>query len=547
MKSRALIGVTVGAFISLPWLAILYAGQAIAGLPLLPFEFFELLSRLLPSGIITLGIEWMIQLISTLQLGQTSTVGKTIEFIFAYLMSLILLSIIGGLYAVTVQRIKTTWWVRGILAGISLTLAAVLLANWGGWAGFSPVLSSTWLMLTSLLWGLALAWGVDNYINALSEGENSARRRVMGQITIGSLALTLLAIGLGRRFTVQAKPSGAAQGLLTPEPTTPLPTTPPTRTGFVPVPGTRSEISPIEDFYRVDINLLPPGDEEFLDSSDPFVQRLLAQGGETDLPSSTYVLVVEGLVRNPLLLSLEDLQNYPKFEQFATLTCISNPVGGDLIDTTLFEGARLKDILADAGLEPGVVEIRFTCVDGYSESLPIESALDDETLLCYAMGNESLLQDHGSPLRLYTPNRYGMKNPKWIIKIEAIDSEYDGFWEQRGWSKDAWIQTTSVIDTSITDKGKLTSVGGIAFAGARGIQSVELSVDEDSWQTTELDRPVSPLTWVIWRADLELDPGKHILTVRAIDGEGEIQIEGKSPTHPSGATGYHNKSITIQR
>ena len=103
-----------------------------------------------------------------------------------------------------------------------------------------------------------------------------------------------------------------------------------------------------------------------------------------------------------------------------------------------------------------------------------------------------------------------------------------------------------MIDTSITDEENLTSVGGIAFAGARGIQSVELSVDEGPWQTTELDRPVSPLTWVIWRVDLELDPGKHILTVRAIDGEGEIQIEGKSPTHPSGATGYHNKSITIQ-
>lgn len=546
MKSQAIIGITVGAIISLPWLAIMYAGQAIAGLPLLPFDLFELLSRILPGGIITLGIELLIQFVTTLQLGPTSAIGKSIEFIFAYILALILLSGTGGLYAVSLRRLKTAWWVRGSLVGMLLTLAAVLLANWGGWGSVSPVFSAAWLMMTSLLWGLGLAWGIDRYINALSEEESTDRRRVIGQLTIGSLALSLMAVGLGRRFSGQPKPAEVAQGLFTPEPTTPLPTTPPTSTGFVPVPGTRPEITPIEDFYRVDINLLPPGDEEFLDSSDPLVQRLLAQGGETDLPAATYVLAIDGMVRNPLLLSLEDLKAYPKSEKFATLTCISNPVGGDLIDTTLFEGARLKDVLEEAGLEPGVLDIKFTCVDGYSESLPVESALDDETLLCYAMGNKSLSRSHGSPIRLYTPNRYGMKNPKWIIKIEAIDSDYSGFWEQRGWSEEAWVQTTSVIDTTVTDEANLTQVGGIAFAGARGIQSVELSVDEGPWKTVELDRPVSPLTWVIWRSSLDLAPGEHLITVRAIDGEGEAQIKERSPTHPSGATGYHTKTVTVE-
>jgi hypothetical protein len=139
-----------------------------------------------------------------------------------------------------------------------------------------------------------------------------------------------------------------------------------------------------------------------------------------------------------------------------------------------------------------------------------------------------------------------MKNPKWIIKIEAIDSDYSGFWEQRGWSEEAWVQTTSVIDTTVTDEANLTQVGGIAFAGARGIQSVELSVDEGPWKTVELDRPVSPLTWVIWRSSLDLAPGEHLITVRAIDGEGEAQIKERSPTHPSGATGYHTKTVTVE-
>ena len=410
----------------------------------------------------------------------------------------------------------------------------------------SLLFSAAWLTMSSLLWGIGLAWGVDRYTYTFSEEENTSRRRVIGQLTVGSLALSLMAYGFGRRFGAQPRPDGVAQGLLTPEPTNPIPTTPPTSTGFVPVPGTRPEITPIEDFYRVDINLLPPGDEEFLDSSDPLVQRLLAQGGETDLPAATYVLAIEGMVKKPLLLSLEDLRAYPKFEQFATLTCISNPVGGDLIDTTLFEGARLKDVLVDAELESGVVDIKFTCVDGYSESLPLESALHDETLLCYSMGNKPLSRSHGSPIRLYTPNRYGMKNPKWIIKIEAIDTDYKGFWVQRGWSEKAWVKTTSVVDTTVTDEANLTQVGGIAFAGARGIQSVELSVDEGPWKRVELDRPVSPLTWVIWRSSLDLASGEHLITVRAIDGEGETQTEERSPTHPSGASGYHTKTFTVE-
>jgi hypothetical protein len=546
MKSQAIIGISVGAIISLPWLAIMYAGQAIAGLPFLPFDLFEWLTRFLPGGVITLGIELLIQFVSTLQLGQTSTVGKSIEIIIAYLLALVLLSGTGGLYAVSLRRLKAPWWLRGTLVGIILTLLAAVLANWGGWGSVNPVIGNAWLLITSLAWGIGLAWGVDSYINALAEESNTARRRVIGQLTIGSLALSMLAIGLGRRFIPQPEPAEVAQGLLTPDPTTPLPTRPPSSTGFEPVPGTRPEITPIEDFYRVDINLLPPGDEEFLDSSDPFVQRLLAQGGDTDLPASTYLLPVDGLVRNPLLLSLNDLEAYPKIEQFATLACISNPVGGDLIDTTLFEGARLKDVLEDAGLEPGVVDIKFTGVDGYSESLPIQSALHDETLLCYAMGGQPLSKEHGSPLRLYTPNRFGMKNPKWIIKIEAIDSAYEGFWEKRGWSEDAWVRTTTVIDTIITDEANLTQVGGMAFSGARGIQSVELSVDDGIWMPVELDRPVSPLTWVLWRANLDLAPGKHLITVRAVDGEGNTQTGESSGSHPSGATGYHKDTVTIE-
>ncbi len=545
MKTRLLSGITVGFLISLPWLALMYAGQQLAGLPLVPFDLFEFLARSLPGGIVSLGIELLIQFVSFIGLGQTSSVGKTVEIAAAYLLSLIILSGFGGLYAITLQRLKTPWMARGVLVGLFLTILAVLLANWGGWGATGLMIGVSWLLIAGLTWGIGLAWGVNRYLLSVSGEIDSNRRRVLGELAVGTLTITGIAIGLGRWLNPPPKPVEIAGKAITPETTNPLPTAPPTKVGFEPVPGTRTEITPIEDFYRVDINLLPPGDAEFLDSSDPLVQRLLAQGGDTDLPADSYKLVVGGLVKNPLLLSLADLKSYPMVEQFATLECISNPVGGDLISTTLFQGVRLKDILETAELDPTVIVIKFICVDGYSESLPVQAAFHPETLLCHSMGNQALTKGHGAPLRLYTPDRFGIKNPKWLIKIEAIDTDYQGFWQQRGWSKSGFVKTTTVIDTIQTDSSNQTLVGGIAFAGARGIQLIELRVDEGEWRLVDLDRSLSPLTWVLWRASLELPPGEHEITVRAIDGEGEIQTERGSNTHPNGATGYHSKTITI--
>lgn len=546
MKSRAIIGITVGFFISLPWLAVMFAGQAVAGLPLVPFDFFELLTRSLPGGMVSIAIEWMIEIVSILGSGQTSTIGKTLQMAIAYLLTLIILSGFGGVYALTLGRLKTSWVMPGILAGLILTTLTAILANWGGWGSTGSLIGISWLLITSLAWGLGLAWGINRYLRVVSHQIDLSRQHALGELAIGSLVLTGLAFGLGRLFIAKPKPVEIASDLITPEPTIPRPTPPPTSAGFEPVPGTRPEITPIQDFYRVDINLLPPGDQEFIDNNDSLVQRLQQQGGETDLPAGTYKLVVDGLVREPLSLSLSDLKAFPMVDQYATLECISNPVGGDLIGTTLFQGVALKDVLEKAGLKENVVNIKFIGVDGYSESLPVQTALHPETLLCYAMGNKPLTKDHGAPLRLYTPNRFGIKNPKWIIKIEAIDSDYQGYWQQRGWSQSAFVQTTSVIDTLQEDEVNQVKIGGIAFAGARGIQSVELRVDDGSWQPTELDRPLSTFTWVLWRTFLDLTPGKHVITVRAIDGEGEAQTGKSTSSHPSGATGYHSKEITIQ-
>lgn len=522
-----------------------YAGHVIAGLPLVPFVLFDFLARSLPGGIISISIEWLIGLVSILDIGQTSAVGKSIEMVLAILLTLAGLSVFGGLYAITLQRINVHWVLRGIIAGLFIAALATLIANWGGWGKPGQVMGMLWLLLTCILWGCSLAWAIDQYQLAMSDEINTGRRKVLGQLAIGSLTMSGIFVLLGRWLEPEPAAPPVAGKVTTPQPTEPLPTPPPTKAGFTPVPGTRPEITPIEDFYRVDINLLPPGDAEFLDSADPLVQRLLEQGGETDLPADSYVLVVDGLLKNSLALTLTDIKSFPMVEHYATLECISNPVGGDLISTTLFQGTRLKDILESAGLEESVVDIKFTCVDGYSESLPLQAAMHPETLLCYAMGNKPLTQNHGAPIRLYTPNRFGVKNPKWIIKIEAIDTDYKGFWPSRGWSESALVKTTAVIDTHQAGSANQVLVGGIAFAGARGIQSVELRVDEGPWVAAEIDRPVSPLTWILWRTSVDLTPGQYSLSVRATDGGGQLQTEKVSRAHPSGASGYHTINITI--
>lgn len=541
MNKRFIVGIAVGALITIPWLAIAYAGQIAAGFPMIPFLFFEWLTRSLPGHLITLGVEVMVALLVRLRLGQTAALAKSIEIGMALAVTWIVLSGLAGIFSLTLGRLIRRWRVKGFGIGILVAIMSYPLLLQTD----LDLTSRLWVLLISLGWGMAAAWGIEHMMAAVVADQNFPRRRFLGELAIGSLAFTGLAIGLIRLLLATARRAEISAGENPTPPPRPLQTPPPARAGFQPVTGTRPEITPIADFYRVDINLLPPGDDAFLEGDDSLTQRLLAQGGETELPGSGYRLQVAGLVERPLSLSLADLEAYPMVEQYATLSCISNPIGGDLISTTLFQGARLKDILEDAGLLPEAVDLKFTCVDGYTESLPIESALDPRTLLCYAMGNQPLTQEHGFPIRLYTPDRFGMKNPKWIVRIEAVADDYFGYWEQRGWSEEAWVQTTSVIDAIQEAGARIVEVGGIAFAGARGIKRVEVRVDEGAWIPAQLNRALSPLTWVLWRAQVELSPGRHRLTVRAADGGEAIQIEERRSTHPDGATGYHSKTITI--
>lgn len=546
-RKRAITGASLGLVLGIPWLALSYAGQQIANLPLIPVDLFEWITRVLPGGLVTAGLEIMIQGLHRLNLGSTSVLGKALEFAMAYVITLMGLTLAGGLFALATTGARVRWPFSGAILGFVVWLLVVPLAAWGGWGSRGAAIGSAWLLAISLTWAFALAWGVETYVRTLESAQDVRRQRTMAQLIASSLVIGGLAVLLPRWLRPSEEEERAlevAPGANTPIPTEPAPTIPPTQTGFNSVEGTRPEITPIEDFYRVDINLLPPGQEDFEEEADNLAQRLRAQG-ELDMPAESYLLVIDGLVENPQALDLSTIRSLPTVSQYATLECISNPIAGDLISTTLFQGARLKDVLGRAGLKPEAVDIKFTCVDGYTESLPLESVDDPRTLLCYAMGSQALTESHGAPLRLYTPDRFGMKCPKWIVKIEAVGSDYFGYWEKRGWTEQAWVKTTSVIDTINKIGTGSIDVGGIAFAGERGIQRVELRVDEGDWEPAQIKEPVSALTWVLWRARLNLSQGEHTITVRATDGDGEVQTARESSTYPDGATGYHHMRVSL--
>ncbi len=301
-----------------------------------------------------------------------------------------------------------------------------------------------------------------------------------------------------------------------------------------------SEVTANDQFYRVDVNLSPPAIDVY-----------------------AWKLSLHGLVNNPLTLSYADLKSMQAVDQYNTLECVSNEVGGDLISNALWKGIRLKDLLEKAQVKSGAVYVVFRCADDYDVGIPMERALLDDTLLVYEMNGVPLPQEHGRPLRAIVPGLYGMLNAKWVTDIEIVDQVHQGFWQRRGWSNNAEYHTQSTIvipgDSPVRRRfvelgsskvlaGSMAPIAGIAFAGSRGIMKVEVSTDGGTtWETASLKDPLSGYTWVFWAT--EWNPptkGDYHIIVRATDKTGKTQTANIQSPFPSGSTGYHLVDITVE-
>lgn len=241
----------------------------------------------------------------------------------------------------------------------------------------------------------------------------------------------------------------------------------------------------------------------------------------------------------------------PSVEQYQTLECISNEVGGDLISNARWRGVPLRDVLARAGGPlPKALKVAFHCADGYTTAIPLVDAMNPTTLLAYEMNEEPLPREHGFPVRLLVPGLFGMKNPKWITRIEVVDYDFMGFWERQGWSDEAVVKTMSKFTTLDRRTYSLEElpIGGVAYSGDRGIREVEYSTDGGlTWQKAEIKQPLGKFTWVLWGALWKPPrPGEYVLKVRAKDGAGILQIERERPPLPEGATGYHTVRLRVR-
>lgn len=521
-------GTFLGASGALALAGILYGGAEALSLPQPYFDLFDRVSRILPGSILTFAIDSMVSIYSKLPGVSIDVASKATEQTISIILFVFLGGVFGAIVAWAMRRTPGGWSGAYVGAGVALIplVLTLLLEGFNVGSAVGPFSAGAWLLLLYAGWGwmvgTTLDWLRQDGSSRANAGQvNRSRRQFMFQFGGGAVVLALLGWGAGKLLGATNSSNGALAAGPMPTPTSLPPGVTP---DFVAATGTRLEVTPNDRFYRVDVNEAPP-----------------------QIDKATWKLSISGLVDNTFSLTYDQLKKMTSVDQDATLECISNPVGGDLISSTRWTGIKLADILKQAGVKSGVVEIKFTCADGYTESLPLESAMNEQTLVAYAMNGEALLPEHGFPVRLYTPNRYGMKNPKWLTGIEAINAPYNGYWENEGWSKEANIKTTSMIDAIDVDQAQngVVPVGGIAFAGSRGINAVELSVDGGDWQQAQLKTPLSALTWRLWRFNWQAPKGHHTIVVRATDGTGTLQTSQEAPLHPDGASGYVSQTADV--
>lgn len=359
--------------------------------------------------------------------------------------------------------------------------------------------------------------------------ENGLSRRTL----IGS---SLALIGLGAlgvaawRFITGEGPSTALPGAVQGYKSKIVPPPQPNYGTIQPVANLSAEITPNDQYYIVSKNLV----------SDPVVN------------GATWNLTVEGEVAHPFTLTYNELMALPRKQQYESMMCISNDVGGEYMSSALWEGIPLANLLQRAGgTTAGATKVVLYAVDDYSDSIHLSKALESTTLVAVKMNGATLPTGHGFPARLLVPGIYGMKHVKWINRIRVVHEDYQGYWQVRGWSDPAPIRMTARIDTPLTGSllpaNKPAYVAGVAFSGNKGISEVDVSFDGGhSWQKATLKQPLSNLTWVLWEVPWQPAVGKYTVVARAIDMEGNVQDPQIAPPLPDGSTGYHAIDIIVQ-
>ena len=288
------------------------------------------------------------------------------------------------------------------------------------------------------------------------------------------------------------------------------------------------EVTPTDEFYVVTKNLIDPTVDE-----------------------ASWRLAVGGMVVTAKTYGIDELRRMAATDEYVTFECVSNEVGGNLMSTAKWSGVPVADLINASSVVAGADWVLFTCdPDGYTVAIPLAKATDPATLLALRMNDGPLAVNHGHPARVVVPGKYGMFSAKWVTGITLVRGEVLGFWQQKGWTNAGLVRTTAIIATPPPDTivGAAVTIGGVAFAGDRGIARVEVSTDGGlSWAPATLKTPPkSPLTWTMWTYDWSPPRGgSYRIVARAVDGTGTLQESAPAPPFSNGSAGYDAITLLV--
>jgi DMSO/TMAO reductase YedYZ molybdopterin-dependent catalytic subunit len=240
--------------------------------------------------------------------------------------------------------------------------------------------------------------------------------------------------------------------------------------------------------------------------------------------------------------SYAELLSLPRQERFVTLRCVSNTLKSDLMGTAAWSGIQLNQLVRQSEVPKPAIEMAVIGLDGHGDSLRLDYAFSDEPLFALGMNGETLNRNHGYPIRMLTPRYYGFKSIKWIDEIRFSSTPYFGTWPKLGFTKEPVIHTATFVDR-ITRQGDKAKVGGVSFAGVRGIQRVEFRTANGVWVPAQIEPDLSPYTLTRWQGELDLPAGAELLEARAMDGQGNWQATVEKPLFPDGVSGPTLKRI----
>ena len=448
----------------------------------------------------------------------------------ALVIGIVVISLAVGAWLGILARRRPAAGVLGIGAFALLGLLASATAPQGapvpaalaaaaGWIG--GVLTLRWLTRTAAGPRPPVGTGPGS---GRDSGAARLRRRRFLTAAAGSGLLSGVALLASRQLRAGQATAVAREAVVLPTPGSPasVPAQP-----FA-VPDLGPYLTPNPEFYRIDTALITP---------------------EVDVAGWT--LSVKGMVDRPFTMTYDELLAMPMVEQVVTLSCVSNEVGGDLVGNARWLGVPLSAVLAKAGVHPDATQLVGRSVDRFTVGMPTATVLDGRTaLVAVGMNGVPLPAAHGFPARLVVAGLYGyVSATKWLAELELTRLEaFDAYWITRGWAKQAPIKTQSRIDVPVI--GKAVPAGrvmlaGVAWAPTRGISTVEVQVDDGPWQRAELGRVASTSTWVQWVLPWSATTGVHRVQVRATDGTGALQDPAVRPPEPDGATGYHQRQISV--